>query len=144
MKFALLALVALSTSFGLAQTSKAEDPCRKASNQRELNDCTEKKFHAADDEMHKVYRSISALLDSKLAKLGNGDELMRKYAAGAIADLKAAQDAWVTYRDLECKAEAGQEAGGSIQPTILANCMETITRARIQQLHDTYDENDEK
>jgi uncharacterized protein YecT (DUF1311 family) len=140
--FALLVLFLAGAA--TAQTAKPDDPCRKVSSQRELNDCTEKKFHAADDEVHKVYRSISAALDGKLAKLGNGDELLRKYAASAVVDLKAAQDAWVTYRDLECKAEAGQEAGGSIQPTVLANCMESITRARIQQLHDTYDDNSEK
>ena len=136
---ALLAIVFLS-SLAVAQTVKADDPCRKVNSQRELNDCTEKKFHAAEDELQKLYREVGTRLQSDLDKLGKGDELMRKYTASAVADLKAAQEAWVTYRDLQCRAEGGQYAGGSIQPTIFANCMESVTRARIQQLHDTYDE----
>jgi uncharacterized protein YecT (DUF1311 family) len=138
---ALLAIVLASTALAVAQTSRPDDPCRKVSSQRELNDCTEKKFHAADDELQKLYRTIAAQLDNKLAKLATGDVLMRKYAASAVADLRSAQDAWVTYRDLQCKAEGGREAGGSIQPTIFADCMQRITRDRIQQLHDTYDDN---
>lgn len=101
------------------------DPCRKPTSQRELSQCSERKFHMADDEMQKTYKSFLATLE--------------KRAAPGLEPLKAAQQAWVTYRDLECRAESAEEAG-ELKSTMFSDCMETLTRARITQLNDTYGE----
>lgn len=109
--------------FSSASLFAQNDPCRKATTQLELSQCSERKFHIADDEMQKTYKNILATLE--------------KRATPGVEPLKAAQQAWVTYRDLECRSESSEESG-ELRSTMFSDCMETITRARTAQLNTTY------
>lgn len=53
--------------------------------------------------------------------------------------LDEAQGAWVEYRRLSCDAEHALYSGGSGGPPARLACLEAMTRARISQLHQTYD-----
>ena len=46
----------------------------------------------------------------------------------------AAQNAWKTYRDTECKAAGANFAGGSIQPMEISICRDRLNRARVADL----------
>ena len=47
--------------------------------------------------------------------------------------LRAAQRAWITFRDLDCKARTGSR-GGSFYPAALSLCLEEVTDARTKVL----------
>jgi uncharacterized protein YecT (DUF1311 family) len=53
-------------------------------------------------------------------------------------NLLTAQEAWLRYRDAECKAVADQFEGGSMQPMQFSSCMYELTLARIRELNDDY------
>ena len=60
-------------------------------------------------------------------------ELMKSAAAGEPKALQASQRAWLQFRDLECLYEA-PDTGGSIVPTLKADCLAELTRERIADL----------
>jgi uncharacterized protein YecT (DUF1311 family) len=49
-------------------------------------------------------------------------------------DLKA-QEAWQTYRGLNCAAEADQYEGGTIKPAIQLGCEAKLAEDRIGEIH---------
>ena len=48
--------------------------------------------------------------------------------------LVAAEKAWIAFRDGECAFEASLTEGGSIHPFIVAQCLESVTRRRTEEL----------
>lgn len=60
---------------------------------------------------------------------------------GADRDrLMKTQDAWMSYRDLQCEAVYGLYAGGTLAATQLAACKRRMAEARSSELRETYDE----
>ena len=103
--FALL-LLALSAAPAFAQ------------NQFEMNREAEASFTKADAELNRVYAKVIATLDDE-----------------GRAKLKAAQRAWVAFRDAQADFEMDSEArGGSMAPMIHAGVRASVTKARIAQL----------
>lgn len=45
-----------------------------------------------------------------------------------------AEKDWVKFRDSQCKFDASQYEGGSIQPLIHSNCLEDLTKKRIAEI----------
>ena len=103
----------------------AKEACENAKTQLEMNECADAAYRAADKELNAYYASLKEKLEANL-----------------VAKLQAAQRAWIGYRDANCEAEAALYEGGSIQPTIRSNCMERLTRARLEELHTIYDTGD--
>ena len=98
-----------------AQTQK--QPCADARSQSEMNQCAFDEYKKADAELNHVYQ-----------------QLLPKLEAAHQEKLKAAQRAWVTFRDADCEYEAFAFEGGSMQPLIRYSCLETATKARTAQL----------
>jgi uncharacterized protein YecT (DUF1311 family) len=46
---------------------------------------------------------------------------------------RAAQDAWITYRDMMCEVEAGFMRGGSGEQMLRFGCLTRITEARLRR-----------
>ncbi|ABF41383.1 protein of unknown function DUF1311 [Candidatus Koribacter versatilis Ellin345] len=135
-KFLLLATLFLPVLSPAQRAKPDEDPCRKIQSQAELNQCTEKKFRTANSQLLKVYQGYLQLLQKNLESAQT--PAAKAQSTKTLDDLKAAQLAWINYREAHCQAEADLYAGGSIQPSMYSACMETITRYRITQLDDTY------
>jgi uncharacterized protein YecT (DUF1311 family) len=55
----------------------------------------------------------------------------KRFGAKAVA---AAQAAWISYRNAECRAQASVYKGGSIYPLIFLTCEEALTDARTTQI----------
>lgn len=70
----------------------------------------------ADAELNDVYRRLMAT--------ASPDGKVR---------LRAAQRAWVAFRDLDCEARAGSR-GGSFHPAAVSLCLETATEERTRTL----------
>lgn len=84
--------------------------------QREINSQADRRRAMADRELNQVYTRLMAQASPDGAKR-----------------LRAAQRAWIAFRDLDCAARAGSR-GGSFYPTSLSLCLEEVTDARTKAL----------
>lgn len=87
--------------------------------QAAMNEESKKAHNLADKEMTLVYKTLMSNLTTQSEK----DLLL------------AAQRAWITYKEAHCKALAHQYEGGSMMPLIYYNCLEEMTRQRMEQLN---------
>ncbi|SFY36770.1 Uncharacterized conserved protein YecT, DUF1311 family [Pseudomonas sp. NFACC49-2] len=100
----------------LASVAQADD-CTNAMTQGEMNQCAAQEKKAADDELNRLYKQITARLkDNPEAK-----QLLIK-----------AQRAWIGFRDAECNFSASGVEGGSVYPLIYGNCVTALTKARVE------------
>lgn len=101
----------------LAPVSAAHaEACANAANQTTLNECASKAYQASDDTLNALYKQIRQ-------RLKNDNDTTRQFVA--------AQRAWVAFRDAECKFAASGVSGGSIYPMIYAECLDRLTKARV-------------
>lgn len=61
--------------------------------------------------------------------------LMRQIGPEAQDGLRAAQKAWLPFRDASCALAAMGVAGGSMQPQVRADCLARVTAARTKVLN---------
>lgn len=103
-------------SSGFASASGA---CNNANTQLELTQCTARSYQLADNELNEAYQAlISQLSQSSRDKL------------------RAAQRAWIVFRDAECAYESSAVEGGSAQPMVRSGCLQVLTEQRTQRLHE--------
>ena len=122
MRAAILAVMMTLSAAGV----RAEEPrpypvtdCGKFTTQMDLNKCAMDNLKSADRALNDTYQALMSKQDDAASKLR----------------LRAAQRAWIAYRDRECAFEVGpQETGGTIWPTEFGGCMEQITATRIREL----------
>ena len=90
-----------------------------AQSQHEMNQQAEADFNKADAELNRAYKKLLNGLDAESQK-----------------KLKAAQRAWLAFRDAQAEFAADAEArGGSMQPMIYFGARAELTRERTKQLH---------
>lgn len=100
-----------------------EDPCPGARTQQDLNLCASRAFQQADAELNKLYQ-----------------QLLKDAGAAERAKLRAAQLAWLKFRDAHCEYEAFGNTGGSIYPMVYGFCRAEVTGERARQFRDTLKE----
>jgi uncharacterized protein YecT (DUF1311 family) len=64
--------------------------------------------------------------------------LKKRKSLDQLPLLEASEQAWKAYRESQCKAEGGAYAGGSLAPTIVADCMARENRLRLELLQRVY------
>lgn len=87
---------------------------------------------------HEKYQSVEALLNNRydelLAKL---DKITEKYPR--LSELKpklmSAQQAWVKYRENQCRAIDVWYTGGTLQDALYTDCMRSLGENRIEELN---------
>ena len=89
--------------------------CAGAGTQADLNECTARALQQASAALEERVATILARLDD---------------APRTAELLLAAQGRWEAYRDAECDFATVGVAGGSIYPTVLAECRTDLTEAR--------------
>jgi len=99
-----------------ARTAK-KTACADLMTQGDMNRCAVEEYKKADEDLNRVYQQT-------MAKLSEEHKLK----------LKAAQLAWIQFRDADCDCEAFTYEGGSMQPLIKFTCLASSTKARIQNL----------
>ena len=87
-----------------------------AQSQGAMNVAAQREFAAADKRLNATYEKFIAALDEK-----------------GKTKLRAAERAWIAYRDAEADAEA---RGGSMEPMSYNNSCTALTEARIKHLKD--------
>ncbi|MDP3340247.1 lysozyme inhibitor LprI family protein [Frigidibacter sp.] len=120
------ALLFLTPLPSLAQDAPDID-CANAKTQMEMTFCAEQDWIAADADLNAAWAPAMAAMRA----LDEGQPADLKGAADA---LRAAQRAWVSYRDLACTAEGYQMRGGSAEPMVIYGCRARLTEARTEEL----------
>jgi uncharacterized protein YecT (DUF1311 family) len=105
-------IVGLCLLAGAAQANN----CDTTMAQQELNRCAALAFQAADGELNDAYAEAV-----KFARAIGGE---------AEEKLRAAQRAWVAFRDAACDAEAYPNEGGTMQPMVYSYCLTRLTDVR--------------
>lgn len=107
----------------LARAESSAGECAKAETQREIEACLQDALAKASKEVDDAYNRYLVSLPKEQRSL-----------------LKRAQDAWVHYRDANCKASAAVYSGGTMAPAELAGCKLDHTRDRLAELRRIYEE----
>ena len=101
-----------------------EVDCGRAVTQLDMNLCARLDWEAADAELNLAYEAAVARA-----------ETFDTYPEGRAEEtLRAAQRAWVTFRDAVCESEAALWDGGSAEPMVRSGCLAAVTRRRAEEL----------
>jgi uncharacterized protein YecT (DUF1311 family) len=117
MKFAIVVLFAFLFFVAPALGQEKKPPCSDLDTQTEMNICAGKEYKAADASLNRVYQQLVKMLEP-----------------AEKSQLKAAQTAWIKYRDTNCEFVADQYKGGSIRPMIYGLCLADVTQNRTSEL----------
>lgn len=119
-----------------APAANADDGinCDGNGTQAELNICSQREYEQADAALNAVWKELLKALDGQDA---------------AKRELRAAQRAWIAFRDAEVKAHFPVDEGedvrmmyGSMYPMSFNGVMTALTRQRTEQLRARIDELD--
>nr|WP_276592591.1 MULTISPECIES: lysozyme inhibitor LprI family protein [unclassified Methylobacterium] len=99
-----------------ATPASAADPC-EGPTQADLNECAAADYGAADKALNAVY-----------------GQLMKKIDPKAKDNLRAAQKAWLPFRDATCALESMGLDGGSAYAMEYNGCLKGLTDQRIKVL----------
>lgn len=109
----ILASVFLSAGAG-AQAVECDD----ADDQATMNRCADAAYLASDAALNEAYRALVRSLD-----------------ADGLAMLKAAQRAWIAYRDAQCAFDTAAAVNASVYPMLVAACRDELTQAQTARLN---------
>ena len=111
-----------------AERLPQKGPCDAAMTQLDLNQCYGDQFRKADAHLNKVYANLIKQMRGEIA----------------VQKLKAAEKAWIRYRDLHCEGAKSEFDGGSMSPMVWAQCMAMTTEHRIEELKAAYETGERK
>lgn len=126
---------AMSQQPGNKKPAPPPGPCDAAQTQMEITSCWDNLAQKADARLNALYQKLQKLIRAKMAE---DDTTLKGYRSRALEKLKAAELAWVHYRDAQCDAAEQQYEGGTIAPSIHAGCVTDLTDQRITELQKTY------
>ncbi|MFW2373815.1 MAG: lysozyme inhibitor LprI family protein [Gammaproteobacteria bacterium] len=101
----------------LSQSAEESSACENASSTAAMRECEIARLKRADAGMNAVYQRLSAKLDQR------GREKLR-----------AAQEAWLKFRDAEANFQADAVRDGTLAPLIAASVQADLTQARHAEL----------
>ncbi|MEW7008537.1 MULTISPECIES: lysozyme inhibitor LprI family protein [unclassified Lentilitoribacter] len=109
-----LVIIFLMTSL----ITKAEDiDCNNVSTTVGIKFCLSDQLNLADGELNRIYKALRSDQDDEANEL-----------------LKAAQRAWIAYRDAECARVADTARGGTLAGVLDLSCHVDMTKARTEEL----------
>lgn len=111
----------MKTIMGMASmlvlASASAKDCDNPQTQLDMNDCAAMEYQRVDSELNAVYA-----------------EYRKRLSPSQAQQLKAAEVAWIKFRDASCIFETSEVEGGSIHPLVYHDCLATKTRERIAAL----------
>ncbi len=116
-------LILLISAPTLGQQRSKQDPCKEAEASGvtvDLVNCSQKKLSEADAELNKTYKEL-------ISKMGDKNWELK---------LRAAQQAWIKFRDANCDYESEFSGGGSASTFEYNFCLGDMTTVRTKQLRE--------
>jgi uncharacterized protein YecT (DUF1311 family) len=99
--------------------------CSDPQNQAEMNECAARAANEADADLNLIWPQVLASYEQMDRDSGSNEGVKR---------LRAAQRAWLAFRDASC-AVAGYEAlGGSMESMLVSGCVADLTKRRASEL----------
>ena len=134
MTMSLLLALAFQLSTPELDALARERDCNDPRTQGDMNVCARIDFQRADLALNAAYRTAIAAAQAHDRELramdGTGDT-----RPGYEAVLRAAQRAWLTYREQHCTWQGYNEArGGTMEPMSYNACLAATTVARTEEL----------
>lgn len=117
MKSMLTAALVLSASSLVFPGAAWAVNCANAMTQSDMNQCASQELAQEDKKINAAYNQLRSKQAPEQQKL-----------------LKEVQLAWIKYKELACKYEAGGVEGGSAYPMVHAYCLAQKTRQRSAEL----------
>jgi uncharacterized protein YecT (DUF1311 family) len=98
--------------------------------QQAMNQCANQRFLAADADLNALWPTVVAVMKQRDQRRDH------RYDSrpGDFETLRAAQRAWITFRDEHCTMEGYEARGGSMESMLFGLCRETMTVQRIEQI----------
>ena len=104
----------------------AQPDCRDPQDQTSMNICANEEYRRADTELNRVWpRALERV--KELDRDGANGEAERR--------LRAAQRAWIAYRDAQCKVAGLEAIGGTLEPLLIGTCLKDLTERRTFELN---------
>jgi len=118
----------------LMLAGQATDPplnCKDPETQYAMNMCAGRDFERTDAAMNRQWAKTKAAMAARDIRLkGIKPDRDPSY----VDALVAAQRAWLTFRDTQCRLEGYSMRGGSAQSLEISGCKTRLTIDRTQQL----------
>lgn len=95
-----------------------------ANSTHEMLECAANGYKRADAQLNSVYREIVNPLQGK----ADSDSVE------TLSRLKAAQVAWIKFRDAECSFVGAENLGGSLERVSTNGCLVRMTIQRVKEL----------
>ena len=119
--------LALASVLLAAPATAQEVDCANAMAQQDLNICAEIAWQDADKDLNVAYQEVMVAMQAMDADLPQD-------LRGAEVALRAAQRAWIPYRDANCDAAGFPMRGGSAEALLVYGCLRQMTLDRIAEL----------
>lgn len=118
----------------LAGGALAEDQfdCANSATQVEMSSCAGLDYEQADSELNALWPKVVAAAKANDEYVG--DLARDRGVPTTFEALRAAQRAWIRFRDAQCEYEAYEVFGGTAQPMVGSLCLARLTRERIEVL----------
>lgn len=130
----ILLVIALQASTPALDADYRANNCTDPQNQAEMNICAGIDFARADLDLNAAYRDAIAGAQANDRERSAVDR-ESDTRPGYEAVLRAAQRAWLTYRDQHCTWQGYNDArGGSMEALVYNGCRASVTRARVEEL----------
>lgn len=134
MRLSISATLATSV-FLTALAAKAQEniDCGYPLNNNERTYCAEKALKEANASMEAAYEA----LHTKVVAM---DDTLPDHLKGSPAALEEAQEAWLSYREKDCRAYSFPFMGGTRGNELFRNCMIVLTTLRTDDLTATLED----
>ena len=110
-------------------TFLAQEPnCADPQYQAEMNQCAARSAREADADLNLIYKEVVAYYEQADRDSESTEGLKR---------LRAAQRAWIAFRDAQCALEGYEALGGSMESMLVSGCLAELTRRRANELRST-------
>ena len=122
-----LQMACLACVLGLSPAMAQQIDCANTQVQVEMTACAQRDWQLADVDLNEAYRAATLAMKDV-------DTNMVEIKRGAFQSLRAAERAWITYRDAVCLSESFAWQGGSGALMAIYACRARITKVRTADL----------
>ena len=124
-------VLGFSAILWLGASALAEDlpDCIDPQDQYSMTYCAGVEYETADAELNELWPEM-------MAAARQNDEYVAEQAKSmgvptTVEALRAAQRAWIAFRDAQCEYEAYEVFGGTAQPMVGSLCLARLTNERV-------------
>lgn len=100
--------------------------CNSAVTQVDMNRCAALRARDADAELNRIWPQVVRMIQAGDREVDSNGEGERR--------LRAAQHAWIAFRDAQCELEGVEALGGSMESMLVSGCLATMTERRTAEL----------